>query len=383
MNRPNRFLLTPVAVLLVLGCSADEETTQATPERPAVVTPVATRNFEEQIEASGELLAKNRADVAAQVAGEITEILADEGDAVAEGDVVLEIDPERRHLDLEVARARVGEAESAVAEQSREMKRVTALAGSRISSESQLDTAQTALATAKARLRAVRAQLGTAERAVRDASVRARFAGLIARRWVSRGEFVGAGQKLFELVSLNPIEVEFHLPESDTSRVHLGDPISVQVAPYPDEVFPATVDVISPTIDPRTRTLRVKALIDNSDGRLSPGLFARAQLGIAKRENVLMVPEEAVLQRADGSVVFRVIAGNRVERRIVHTGVIREGWIEIRDGLAAGDAVVQRGHSDLTDGAVIAPRNPDGTLAGSGAANGNDTPEIASTGPAQ
>ena len=82
-----------------------------------------------------------------------------------------------------------------------------------------------------------------------------------------------------------------------------------------------------------------------------------------------MVPEEAVLQRADGSVVFRVAAGNRVERRIVRTGVIRDGWVEIREGLAAGDAIVRRGHTDLLDGTVIVPRNPDGSLAES-VANG-------------
>jgi membrane fusion protein (multidrug efflux system) len=352
-----------IAPCLALSACGGEQAHEESPARPAVVTPVALRSFEEEIEASGELLAKHKAAVAAQVAGAITEVRADEGDAVAEGDVVLEIDPEKRHLDLEAARARVGEAQAAVAEQEREVKRMTALAGSRISSESQLDQAKTALETAQARLRAARADLGQAERAVRDASVRAAFAGLIARRWVSPGEFVTAGQPLFELVSLDPIEVEFHLPEADTSRVHLGDPIEVRVAPYPDEGFRATVEVISPTIDPRTRTLRVKAILENLDGRLSPGFFARVQLGVAKRENVLMVPEEAVLQRADGSVVFRVVEGNRVERRIVRTGATREGWIEIREGLAAGDSVVSRGHADLVDGSVIVPRNPDGTLA--------------------
>ena len=76
-----------------------------------------------------------------------------------------------------------------------------------------------------------------------------------------------------------------------------------------------------------------------------------------------MVPEEAVLQRADGSVVFRVLPGNRVERRIVRTGVIRAGWVEVREGLGRGDSVVSRGHSDLIDGSAILPRNPDGTPA--------------------
>lgn len=362
--RHDRGMLGMAAVLaFCLACGGGDEAERTSPARPVVLTPVVLHDFEEQIEVSGELLAKNRAAVAAQVAGEITEILADEGATVTEGQVVLEIDPERRNLDLEAARAGVGEAEAAVAEQERELRRVEALAGSHIAAVTQLDQAQTALTTARARLRAARAGLGSAARAVRDASVRARFAGSIGQRWVSRGEFVAAGQKLFELVSLEPIEAEFYLPERDASRVSLGDPIHVTVAPYPEEEFGAIVEVVSPTIDPRTRTLRVKALLPNADRRLSPGLFARARLGIAKRENVLMIPEEAVLQRADGAVVFRVVADNRAERRKVRTGVIREGWVEIREGLDVGDTIVSRGHADLIDGSAIVARNPDGSLA--------------------
>jgi membrane fusion protein (multidrug efflux system) len=352
-----------IAAWSAVACGEVEKSELATPARPVVVAPVSVRDFEEQIVASGELLAKHQADVSAQIAGEITEIHADEGDPVAEGDIVLKIDPERRNLDLEVAQAGVGEAQAAVAERKRELRRVSALAGSHIAAESKLDQAETGLKTARARLRAARAQLGSAERAVRDATVRARFPGHIARRWVDRGEFVSTGQKLFELVSLDPIEVEFYLPEADTSRVKLGDPIRLTVAPYPDEEFEAVVDVVSPTIDRRTRTLRVKAMIANEDGRLSPGLFARAYLGVARHEGVVTVPEEAILQRADGSVVFKLTAENRVERRVVRTGVIRDGWVEIVDGLVAGDAVVRRGHSELVDGSAVVPRNPDGSLA--------------------
>lgn len=204
--------------------------------------------------------------------------------------------------------------------------------------------------------------MGVAERALADASVRAPFSGLVAQRFVSVGEFVQPGTKLFELVSLDPIEVEFHLPEADSSRVRKGIPIEVTVAPYPDEVFEAIAHMVSPTIDPRTRTLRVKALIDNSDGRLRPGLFARANLGIAYRIGVITVPEEAVLQRLGGPVIFRVLDGNRVERIAVEIGVIRDGWVEIREGLGPRDRVVSRGHSDLIDGSPIIARNRDGTL---------------------
>lgn len=270
-------------------------------------------------------------------------------------------------------RARVGEARATVAEKQREVDRMKALAAQKIASETRLDGAETALETAQSRLHVALAELGTARRAVQDATVRARFSGFIARRYVSRGEFVTTSQKLFELVSMDPIEVEFHLPEADSSRARKGIEIDVSVSPYPGEVFHAVVHMLSPTIDERTRTLRVKALLQNADGRLRPGLFARANLGIAVRSGVITVPEEVVLRRADGAIVYRAIAGNRVERLNVTTGTTRDGWIEIRSGLLPGDSVISRGHADLIDGSVITARHPDGTPAGPG-----ETPSVSS-----
>jgi len=349
-----------VVVAMSVACGREVPETAA-PLRAVLAVDVLEVDLEERLEASGELLAKNRAEVAAQVEGEITEVLFDEGQAVPAGAVVLEIDPERRELELARASAQVGEASAAVAERKREVDRMLQLAQRKVASETQLDQAQTELETARARLRAARADLGVAKRALRDASVRARFAGLIAVRYASRGEFVRQGQALFELVSLDPLEVEFRLPEAESARVRRGMPIEVQVAPYPDEVFEAKVTVVSPTIDKRTRTLRVKALLENDEGRLRPGLFARANLGVALRKGILMVPEEAVLQRADGAVVYRLDDENRATRLQVETGVIRDGRVEIRTELVPDDRVIARGHTDLVDGVLVALRNPDGS----------------------
>jgi RND family efflux transporter MFP subunit len=314
----------------------------------------------DHVEATGQLLAKAEATVAAQVAGEITAISVEEGAAVELGQVIVEIDPERRQLEREDARASVVEAEARLEEARREAARFEQLAERDAVSQSRLDEVRTQQRLASSRLAAARARLGLAERALRDASVAAPFAGLVARRNVNVGEFVAAGHALFDLVALDPVEVEFFLAEVDSARVGPGQSVAVRVSSFPDEVFRASVAVVAPTIDPSTRTRRVKAVLDNSDGRLLPGTFARVDLGVAEREGVLMVPKEAVLQRADGSVLFRLAGPHRVERLRVDTGVHREERVEIRGGLRADDWVVVRGQTGLVDGSAVSVRDADG-----------------------
>jgi membrane fusion protein (multidrug efflux system) len=326
--------------------------------QPVEVASVEARDLDETLEATGQLLAKERAGVAAQVAGMITEVVIDEGAPVAEGGVVLEIDPERRQLEVDAARAGLAQARAQVAEVRREAARVERLFEKDIAARVTLDQTRTEVTLAQARVEAAAAQLGTAERALADASVRAPFAGLIARRHVSAGEFVQPGKELFELVALDPIEVEFHVAERDSSRVAEAQQVGVRVAPFPEETFRGEVTVVSPTIDPRTRTLRVKALIQNPEARLRPGLFARVDLGVAHRTNVLLVPEEAVLQRSDGSVVFRLDAEERAERLVVETGSFVDGKVEVRGPVRAGDILITRGHSQLEPGVLVSVTAP-------------------------
>ncbi len=345
---------------LALACGSREQELPD-PATPVVVTRVELREVEHRIEASGQLLAQNEAQIAAEVPGRITEILLAEGDRADAGAVVLEIDPERRMLEVEDSRARLLEAEAALFDQQREAKRIRELHSRQVASQAQLDKIETQIKLAKARLAAARSHLGIAERALRDASVSAPFGGLIATRSVSAGEFVNVGQGLFELVALDPLEVEFSVAEKDSSRIALGSEVGIRVAPFPDESFRAAVTLVSPTIDERTRTLRLKAELPNPDGRLRPGLFAHVDLGVDRRSGVPMVPEEAVLYRSDQEMVFVFSAEGRVERRNIETGVHQAGSVEVVNGLSGGELVVTRGHQELIDGALVAARNPDGS----------------------
>ena len=352
------------ALALALACATacgDEDVGPVLVGTPVLAERVAAHRVVEEIQATGELRAVDEASVAAEVEGRITALRVQEGAPAASGEVVLEIDRERRELELANERAMVAAARSEIAQQTREFERIRTLRESQAASQARLDAARTQLSTARAQLAAAEAQLGLAELALRNASVAAPFDGLVARRFVSVGDHVSEGGLLFDLVALDPIEVEFHLAERDSSRVSVGDTVEVRVAPYPDEVFPARVHVVSPRIDPATRTLRVLARLENRERRLRPGLFARVEVGVSVRERVPMIPEQAVLQRSDGSVAFVVRDGNRAERRNVRLGVFRDGLAEVVSGVAVGEQVIVRGSSRLVDGSLVELRRADGS----------------------
>jgi len=369
-----RTALRLLPFVALAACDGAEEA--AVISRPPVaVTAVEARDIVDRILVTGELIAVNEASVAAEVDGRVTSILVEEGAAVEKGETVFEIDTERRQLELDDARAQVEEALAHREQQERETLRWRRLHEGKTASQAQLDQAEAELRLARSRLTATRARLGLAERALRNASVAAPFAGIVSRRRASEGEFITAGTDLFDLVSVEPIEVEFQVTERDSGRVELGQWLDVHVAPYPDRVFRAEVTMVSPQIDPRSRTLRVKARVQDPERLLRPGLFARADLGVSERAGVPVIPEGAILQRSDGSVVFRMLGPDQVERVVLSTGAIRDGYVEVVGGLAVGDVIVVRGHAQLVDGSRVDVRSQAGKPTVAAAPRDGRTPE--------
>jgi len=342
-----------VAAALV-SCSGQDETGDALELQLVAVEPVVALDFTERILATGELRAPNHADIAAEVDGRVTELHVEEGSHVDAGAALLELDPVRRQLGVDAAKARVAEMRAGLQEARREVERRRALRKNDIASMAAVEKAETEMRLTGSRLAAALAELGVAERSLSEATVRAPFAGMLVERKVSLGEYVQVGTPLVELVSLDPLDVVFSLAEVDSGRVEVGQRVKVTVAPFPDEEFEAIVDVVSPTIDPQTRTLRVKASLDNSRRRLRPGLFARADLGVAQRTGVPMIPDVAVLQRSDGSVVFVLDPDtSRVARRVIEIGGFQVGQVEVASGLRPGELVLTKGHPALVDGVLV------------------------------
>lgn len=343
---------------LIAGAAAcGEEAERTSDVLPSVsAAEVVSIDLEEEIRASGDLRARLHTVIAAEVAGRVTNLRIDEGGAATTGAIVLELDPDRRELDVDAARARLAQARANRVKERRQADRVRRLHSENVASAQQLEEAETALLLAKSAVEVEEAEVGVAERALADASVSAPFSGLVSRRMVQLGEFVQPGTPLFELVALDPLEAVFSLTELDTERVRVGQKVEIRVSAFEGRVFEGVIIFVAPTVDPATRTLRIKAEVDNAHALLRPGLFARVHLGIDGRDDVLMVPEESLTQRAGGAFLYRIDAEDRVTRIDVQTGARTAGLVEVRGPLSAGDRVVRRGHGGLADGMVVVVR---------------------------
>ncbi len=360
--RRHRLLVGLLIASVAFGCNEEEEAEVEILASAVSLATVESIDLDEELRASGDLRARFHTTIAAEVEGRVTDISIEEGHAVEKDAIVIELDPARRELDVEAARARLAQSKANLVKERRQTERIRKLRTQSVASVQQLEEAETALLLASASVEADRAALGVAERALADASVRAPFSGMVAKRSIQLGEFVQKGKPLFELVALDPLEVVFNLTELDTQLVAEGQSVQIRVGAFPDRTFAGRVTFVSPTVDPATRTLRIKAEIANRDGALSPGLFARVSLGLNRREAVSMVPVDAVVRRATGAHVFRLAADDRVEQVPIETGAQSGQRVEVM-GLEVGDLIVHRGHAGLVDGAQVRVRGGSGAPA--------------------
>ena len=202
----------------------------------------------------------------------------------------------------------------------------------------QADTARVALA---------RAKLGKTR-------LYAPFSGLLGLRQVSVGDYVTPGQAIVNLEDVDPVKVDFRVPETFLAKLRTGQTIRVQVDAFAGEVFEGKVYALNPRIDAQGRSVALRARIPNSEGKLRPGLFARVLLVTQQRDDALLIPEQAIFARGAESYVYVVREGKAVLTRIA-LGLRQGARVEVIEGLNAGDQVVSAGHLKLRDGAPVRP----------------------------
>jgi len=216
----------------------------------------------------------------------------------------------------------------------------------------QVAEAEAAYRQARARLEEARVALRRAESVLADSTITAPVDGVIGRRMVERGQAVTPSTPLFRLIDVDPAVIVVPVIERDLHRIRTGIPVTVRTEALPGAVFSGRVAAVSPMLSPTTRTAEVRVEVPNADGRLRPGMFAHVEILLARRENALAVPIDALLERPAGPAVF-VIQDGTARERLVRPGITDGARVEIVGGLTAGETVAVAGHRTLRDGAPV------------------------------
>lgn len=227
-----------------------------------------------------------------------------------------------------------------------------------------------------AALEAARARLEGARVAVDRTRIVAPFDGYTGNRFVSLGAMIEPTTDLVQVESIASLELAFQLPELALPLARVGVPVDLKVAPYPDRVFSGTISFIAPSLNPQNRRLLVKARVPNSDLTLRPGLFATVEAKLGERQDVLAIPDSAVVYGSTGTFVWRIDGQQKAAPADVELGARHDGQVEVKSGLAAGNVVVVAGTNKLAPGIGVEAVPSEGT-----ASTGTTGTTAARTGP--
>ena len=308
---------------------------------------VETQQWASTLRAVGSLVAVRGADLTAELDGTVTSIDFESGQAVSAGDQLLTLESVAERSELARLKAQAKLAEIEVERRASLFKRGTI-------SKSEYDTAIAETQVAKA---AVEAQQGR----VNLKTLRAPFAGELGIRRVSLGQYLRAGDAIVTLQALDPIELDFSLPEKQLGKVNPGDVVTIVVDALGNREFSGEVIAVEPKIDPATRNFDLRARLSNPEKLLKPGLYAKVSVDLNIPRQVLVLPRTAIQYTSYGDSVYAVRpqeSGNKegeleVIQRFVTLGEARGDYIEIVDGLDAGDEVASSGLLKLRSGQPV------------------------------
>ncbi len=335
--------------LTVPGCDSDPAPSRGGPPgmmggRPgvmpavAVVTRTATsEDITESFTALGTARANESIDVTSRVSSVVTSINFDEGQSVNEGDLLVALE------NAEI-RAQVAQAEAALNESRSQFERLRTLSATQAVSESQLEELQAEVSVGRAQLNAARARLA-------NTRIVAPFSGRVGLRNVSLGGLVQPGTVITTLDDTSLVKLEFGVPETYIAQVAPGIVVEAESVVYPDHRFEGTITTIDSRVDPVTRSVRVIAFVDNENSMLKPGMFLTVKL-LIHRDDVLMIPEEALTPRDGRQYVFLVQEEKAMERE-VRIGARVPGMVEVVNGLEEGDSVITEGAQKVRTGMTV------------------------------
>ncbi len=301
----------------------------------------AMHTFTDGLQAIGTAQARESIVLTPKVADTIRRLRFDSGDRVRAGQVLVEMSSVEQAADL----AEVSAANAAAQE---DLRRYQELFDRGFASQARLDTVRAAADAAEARLNAGGSRIA-------DRTIRAPFAGVVGLRLASPGQYVRPGDQIGTLDDVSEIKLDFTITETQIARVTQGVELVARTSAYPDRTFTGAIASVDSRIDPATRTVRVRAILPNSDGTLRPGMMMTVNVRSNPRQ-ALAIPEIAILDQIDGAYVYRVVArdgGQSVDLVRIQTGQRSGGMAEVLEGLNVGDQVSTEGLQSLRPGQPV------------------------------
>ncbi|HEV7258121.1 MAG TPA: efflux RND transporter periplasmic adaptor subunit [Bosea sp. (in: a-proteobacteria)] len=309
---------------------------------PVEVVKIERATVNEEVEALGTLAADESVVIAPEIAGRVTALGFKEGERVEKGQLLVKLDTAILDAELKQLQADLGLARDT-------FERNRSLNQRGVGTQVAYDEATAKLAAAEARVQLSQAKLA-------QSAIMAPFSGVVGLRSVSVGDYVAVGKQLITLTNIDPIKVDFRVPEIFLAQVKLGQPINLKVDAVPGGIFQGRIFAIDPVVDINGRAIKLRATVPNGDLALKPGLFARITIVVDRRENAMLVPESAVVPDGIGKIVY-IVDNGKAKRVAVELGKRLPGKVEIVKGLTPQMMVVSSGQMRLRDGSNVSIKN--------------------------
>jgi membrane fusion protein (multidrug efflux system) len=307
------------------------------------VAPVRAAQWNRQIKAIGTLVAFQGVDVTTEVSGVVKSINFESGDNVSQGSLLVELDNSTELANLESARAQFNADNS-------QYQRLLKLKDQSFVTSNDIDAQASLVDIAKA-------QISVARAALAKKKIYAPFSGKLGIRQVDLGEYVAPGTTIVTLLSVDKLYLDFTLPESNFKDLAIDQEIEFEVRPYPGQVFNARVETWNPQLDASTRNIAIRAVVDNSDRLLAPGMFTDMSIRSRRQQTVLTIPETAIFYNIYGEAVYvleespdsegKPTSDYRLAARQVDVAYRNNGVAGVNSGLELDDLVVTSGQLKL------------------------------------
>jgi len=306
-----------------------------------VAAQVSREEFVDQVESIGTALANESVAITAKVTETVTKVNFEDGMYVKAGDILVELTNAEETAMLNETKANVAEA-------TRQFERVQNLINQKLAAETQLDVERARMQTAAARLEGILARLD-------DRLIRAPFSGKLGFRNVSPGTLLSPNIPLTTLDDISSIKLDFSIPESYLAAIKPGQEVIALSIAYPDRSFVGVVTTIDSRIDVNTRTIKIRAKLNNDELLLRPGMLLTVRL-IRERQQFLAIPESAVIPVQNKQFAYLIVEG-KAERREFQAGRRIPGFVEVLSGLEVGERVITEGIIKIRPGSSVRVKN--------------------------